>query len=317
MTVELLGTRDSGGATHPVVATPESGLFSFAPGNGCYLLLPHDPPGWRFTNPRFDEFPKSTPGYTAPLGQPRTGKLDQGIAHLSEGAFRYIAMGDSIAWNWNSCGYASSFWYSKQVQSRIACASPSSAITLDQAAVKGSTRTISSGRRGRQQQQRLPALATQPQLVTISMVGNDLLDVEPSAIPTQSETNKMVAELIDARQNLQEAISTLVAGLPGADISLNTLYDNLAYSCYSRQTSVTHLKWIPILDRILRDLAWGQARRVSVNEVAAEFAHENQAGPASGSTARSAATSSRRTTFTRTTAGTRSCGRRFGRRTAG
>ena len=277
VTVDLFGTRDTGGATHPSLTTPASGVFSFSPGNGCYLLFPHDPPGWRFTNPRSDDFPKTTPGYTFPVGQPRFGKLDQAITHLSAGPFQYISMGDSIAWNWNSCLYTSSFWYSAQVQSRIACASPSFPITLDQAAVKGQYTDDLLVDDTADHNNVFRAIEAQPQLVTISMVGNDLLDVEPSASPTQAEINKMVAELLDARQNLQEALSSLVSEVPGADISLNTLYDNLAYSCLSRQTSAIHLKWIPILDRILRDLAWGQARRVSVNEVAADFAHENQA----------------------------------------
>src|SRR6185436_7258727 len=60
------------------------------------------------------------------------------------------------------------------------------------------------------------------------------------------------------------------------DIALNSLYDNLAYNCYTADSSAFHRQWLPIVNRILRELAWGQMRRASINEVAAEFAHEDQ-----------------------------------------
>src|SRR5262249_55116848 len=87
---------------------------------------------------------------------------------------------------------------------------------------------------------------------------------------------RSVDEMLDSRQNLQEAISVLVSQIPGVDVTLNTLYDDLAYNCYASDTTPFHRQWLPIVNRILRDLAWGQSRRKSVNEVAAEFAHEDQ-----------------------------------------
>src|SRR6185436_419462 len=60
------------------------------------------------------------------------------------------------------------------------------------------------------------------------------------------------------------------------DISLISLYDNLAYNCYTADSTAFHRQWLPIVNRILRELAWGQTRRASINEVAAEFAHEDQ-----------------------------------------
>ena len=89
--------------------------------------------------------------------------------------------------------------------------------------------------------------------------------------------------MLDSRRNLQEAVSALISEVPQADVALNTLYDNLAYNVYASPTSTFHRQWLPIVDRIVRDLAWGQTRRASINEVAAEFGHDDQgnASPAS------------------------------------
>src|SRR4030095_14399727 len=125
-------------------------------------------------------------------------------------------------------------------------------------------------------------LETQPHLITISAIGNDMLDVDPPANPTQADVNKTVAEILDARQNLQETLSVLTSQIPSADIVLNSLYDNLAYNCSTGNSTSFHRAWLPIVDRILRDLAWGQARRVTINEMAAEFAHEDQVGGCTG-----------------------------------
>jgi hypothetical protein len=57
---------------------------------------------------------------------------------------------------------------------------------------------------------------------------------------------------------------------------LNSLYDNLAYNCYTADSSAFHRQWLPIVNRVLRELAWGQTRRASINEVAAELSHEDQ-----------------------------------------
>jgi SdrD B-like protein/GDSL-like lipase/acylhydrolase family protein len=282
VSIRLVGRQDAGPALDATAPTAADGTFSFAPGNGCYLLGPADPVGWRMSVSRADGFPVSTPGYTDPEGQPRFSKLDQGIGHLLAGPFRITAMGDSIARNFNICGYPSAFWYTTQVQSRMACAVPTAAFSLDQAAVLGEhtddllvddTANLNNVFR---------VVEAQPQLITLSMIGNDLLDVDPTGTPTPAQVNKAVAEILDSRQNLQEALSVMTNRIPGADIVLNSLYDNLAYSCSTGGTSPFHQTWLPIVDRILRDLAWGQTRRVSINEVAAEFAHEDQTGACGG-----------------------------------
>src|SRR5262245_52332032 len=87
--VHLYGKPTSGTAIDLVTPTDPNGLFQFAPGNGCYVLSPDDPPGWRFSGSRSDGFPSSTPGYTAPVGQPRFSKLDLGIPNLRTGSLRF------------------------------------------------------------------------------------------------------------------------------------------------------------------------------------------------------------------------------------
>src|SRR5215831_11183005 len=135
--VRLTGRRDAGSSFDVTLATASDGSFVFSPGRGCYLLSPADPDGWRMSVSRSDGFPSSTPGYIDPVGQPRFSKLDQGVAHLLAGPFWITAMGDSIARNFNVCSFPSAFWYTTQVQSRMACAVPTAAFSLDQAAVLG------------------------------------------------------------------------------------------------------------------------------------------------------------------------------------
>jgi lysophospholipase L1-like esterase len=280
--VGLFGETNGGFSFDQIVATATDGFFSFSPGNGCYLIDLPDPPGWRMSPPRWDRVPDSAPGYSLPVGEPRFAALAQGAGHLRAGALRYASMGDSIAWNFNVCSYPEQFWYGRQVRSRLACTAPAAAVTLDEAAVKGEhtddllvddTSDLNNVFR---------IAEAGPDLITLSMIGNDLLDVDVSGTPTQVEVNRAVAEILDARRNLQEALSYVVTELPAADIAVNTLYDNLAYGCPSPATSPFHLDWVPIMDQILRDLAWGQARRVGILEVAAEFGQEGLSGTCSG-----------------------------------
>ena len=281
--VELLGTRDAGGAFDQTATTAPDGAYSLAPGAGCYLLAPQDPVGWRLTTARADRSPEGAPGYTFPVGRPRVGKLDGALDRLRAGSLRYTSMGDSIAWNWNVCGYPESFWYSKQVRARLACAAPGAAVTLDSAAVKGEHTDDLLVDDIADLNNVFRVLEVRPELVTISMIGNDLLGVDAGNNPTQADTNRAVVEVLDARANLQEAVSAMIAEIDDLDVSLNTLYDNLTYRCYDGvRTTSFHRNWLPIINHSLRELAWGQARRVSVNEVAAEFAQEDQNSACTG-----------------------------------
>ncbi len=205
------GRGDPSGGWRP----PESGLFSFAPGNGCYLLfrtIRRDGASpirvsTSSRNRRRDTRPRSgSRAWASSTRGSRTLRRRLQV-HLHGGQHR-------LELELVRLRFILLVQQAGPVPDRLR-----EPLVRDhprpggrQGGVHGrslgttrpTTTTTSSG-----------ALATQPQLVTISMVGNDLLDVEPSAIPTQSETNKMVAELIDARQNLQEAISALVARAAG------------------------------------------------------------------------------------------------------
>ncbi len=284
--VRLYGTRDTGGGVDLTMSTAADGSFLFTPGEGCYLVEPVVPPDWRVAPARADRFPSSSPGYTHPVGMPRFGALTQGIANMQASAWRSTAMGDSIAVNFSVCDLEADFDYSRELNARLACAAgPGVAFSLDEAAVK------------RRHTDDLLVLdpnslnnvkpfigpgGVKPQLISISMIGNDLLDVDPGGTPTQAQTNRAAEEILDARMNLQEAISTLVAEVLGADILLNTLYDNEAWNCATGNATQFHRQWLPIVNAVLRDLAWGQARRVVVNEVAADFAAEDLLGVCTG-----------------------------------
>ena len=280
--VRLYGQRDAGGTFDTTVTTGADGVFTFSPGDGCYLVQIIDPPDRRRTPGRSDERAQGTPGYTHPVGVRRFGGAPELLDQLVAGALRYTSMGDSIAWNWNSCFDTSSFWYSKQVRDRLRCVSPSGQVDLDEAAIKGEdTDDLLVDEQG-EMNNVFRVIEAQSNLVTISMVGNDLLDDEPASDPpTQAETNRFAAELVDSRQNLQEALSSLISEIPGSTVELNTLYDNLADDCASSQP---HREWLPVLARMLRDVAWGQARRVTNAEVFAEFSHEDLAGGCTGFT---------------------------------
>lgn len=272
--VRVAGQRDAGGAFDQSAPTAADGSFLFSPGNGCYLVDLDDPAGWRRTIARTDEIAEGTPGYARPAGVRRVAGGMELLETLFGGSVRYTSMGDSIAWNWNSCFDTSSFWYSQQVRDRLRCVAPAASVNLDQAAVKGE-HTDHLLIDDADLNNVFRVIDAQSRLVTISIVGNDLLNAEPGANPTPAETNRAVAEILDSRRNLQEILSSLVAGIPGATIELNTLYDNLADRCATSNSDPFHREWVPLVNHLLRELAWGQARRVTSAEVFLEFAHED------------------------------------------
>jgi lysophospholipase L1-like esterase len=280
ISVRLFGTPSAGGSLDQSIATASDGGFSFTPGDGCYLLAPWDPPGWRPTLSRRDVYAQTTPGYSFPVGQPRLTKLDQAITNLSLGQLRYSALGDSIARNFNILCGSSTFWYSRQLRARLACVAPLATIpSVDEAAVLGEHTDDLLVDESNDLNNVFRLIEIQPQLVSLSMIGNDLLDVDPGDGGSQQDVNRAVAEVLDARQNLQEALSAIVSEVPHADIVLNTLYDNEAHSC---NPTDFHRSWLPVVNAILRDLAWGQTRRVSIAEIAAEFGRLDQTGACTG-----------------------------------
>lgn len=267
----LIGQRDTGGAFDQTATTGSTGTFTFSPGNGCYLFDVVDPAGWRRTLGRTDELASGSPGYTAPVGVRRWGGTNTLLGHLAAGQVRMTALGDSIAVNFNICLDTPTFYYETQVRDRLRCVAPAATVTLDQSAISGehSDDLLVDEADGNNV---FRTIERQPQLVTISIIGNDLLDNDPADNASQAEKNAAAAELIDSRQNLQETLSALTAEIPGADIELNTLYDNLAYACSTR---VYRREWIPILQQVLRELAWGQVRRATNAEVYVEYAHQD------------------------------------------
>jgi lysophospholipase L1-like esterase len=272
--VRLYGQRDAGGTFDQSSGTDASGGFAFTPGDGCYLLAIEDPPGWRRTLARFDDLPEGSSGYQRPIGLRRFGGTPRLLDRLLDGPVLYSSMGDSIAYNWNNCFDTSDFFYSREVRDRLRCVSPSGDVSLDEAAIKGEHTDDLLVDEGGETNNVFRVIESGAELVTISMIGNDLLNDEPDDGASQDEINRAIAEMLDSRQNLQEALSALVSELPGAVIELNTLYDNLAWNCDS---SEFHVEWLPIVNRMLREVAWGQARRVTNAEVFAEFAHQDQA----------------------------------------
>jgi lysophospholipase L1-like esterase len=282
--VQVFGQTDSGGTVDQIVLTAGDGRYELSPGAGCYLLAPAAPEGWRLGPARSDTVVEGSSGYVAPVGLPRFSKLDQALDHLRAGALRYSALGDSIATNFNWCEFGNffgSFNYSEDYRDRLQCIAPAATVTLDEDAIKGEhTDDLLVEDGGANNVFRVLSVA--PELVSISMIGNDILDVDEENA-TQEQINVAIEELLDSRQNLQEALSSMLAEIPDLDITLNSLYDNLAEDCYlGTPTTSFHREWVPILNQMLRDLAWGQVRRVSVNEAAAELAIEDLSGNCSG-----------------------------------
>jgi len=253
--VGLFGALTNGTPVDRTDVTGSDGRFSFQAAAGCYLIDVADPAGWRRGPATERRVEAATPDYLFPVGLARWGKLDRGVGHLRGGALLYAAAGDSIAWNFNVCGYDESFWYSSQVRSRLACAAPGADVLLVKAAVKDEHTDDLLVDDHDDQNNVFRLLELGPDLITLSMIGNDMLGVDATGALSPEQTERMVSEVLDARQNLQEVLSVLVSELPDADIALNTLYDNLAYDCAGRPTSELHRTWLPIVNRILRDLA--------------------------------------------------------------
>ena len=135
--IRLFGTADAGGGVDQSLTTDGGGNYQFSVNDGCYLLAPDDAPGWRLSQTREDGRPEGSAGYDFPVGLPRFSKLDHAIDRLQSGSYRYTAIGDSIAWNFNICFYPESFWYSKRFRERLACVAPGTTVSLDQGAIKG------------------------------------------------------------------------------------------------------------------------------------------------------------------------------------
>ena len=250
--------------------TDAAGAYSFAGvANGQYTLTILRPDSVRGTFPQRTADPAPVPNL--PFGRSRFSLMDRLGPTLWQrragGQFRHIGLGDSIAFGFNLCGsITGSGGYLEPTTARLNASSGAN-VVLDKQAVLGhetpdllipGTDPDSSGR----ENDVFYVIDEQPDLVTVSIGGNDFLGAEDSGDAA------IAAALVAARQNLQEILSALVTGVPQADFEINTVYDN------HEGEDATHNAWAGIWNQMLREAAWAQRRRVTIAEVYPEYAHD-------------------------------------------
>jgi len=247
------------GADDTTVTTAADGSFTFTVTTGRRYVLDLDPGGGlrlSFQDPGAD--PDPIPDW--PQGRRRPGELDRLASNLRASStaapLLHVALGDSIAYGFNLCDspggandYVTPFTarldaVNEALLSKLAVLGHETRDLLDPAGAG----TI------------FDAIAAGAQLVTISIGGNDFL-------ADDGDTARTAANLVNARRNLQEILSTLVTELPDCDVVLNTVYDN------EGGDDAFHNTWGPIWNQALRDVAWGQRRRVGIAEVWPDYEH--------------------------------------------
>jgi lysophospholipase L1-like esterase len=254
------------GGFDQTIATATDGRYSFIVTNGLKYVLEAVPGSdWRLAFQDLGADPDPIPD--RPQGRRRPGLADFLVGHLrasTPGApLLHVALGDSIAYGFNLCdSTGGKNDYVRPLTTDKLDRAGSAAISK-QAVLGYETRDLlDPGGSGTI----FDAIALAPQLVTISIGGNDFLSDDGNHART-------AANLIAARQNLQELLSTLLTELPDCDVILNTVYDN------EGGADAFHNEWGVVWDQVLRDVAWGQRRRVAIAEVWPDYEHED---PASG-----------------------------------
>lgn len=275
-----------GAGGESVAMSGADGMFSVAVATGCRgvfldLAVEPDPAtgllgaAWR----RVEADSATCPANGSdPIGRTRYGFARHLRDRMLDPSYLYIQLGDSIAAGVSVCIFTDSD-YSPEVAAELDCLGPGS-ITRNNRGVGGwhSEDLLTPMDGGSPNAQYIPnVVAANPDLVTISIGGNDFLNTEPGSAgqnyPFQpADLQASLQELIHTRRTVQEILSTLVSQLPNADVDINTVYDNLASSC---NTTDFHAAMPPLWNQMLRHLAWGQVRPVNVAEVAPEFAHED------------------------------------------
>jgi hypothetical protein len=276
VSVLLLGTTSLGAPVDLSVLTGPDGSFSFSPGDGTYVVEVVDPEGYRPTSTRSDSLSQGSAGFEHPVGLPRHAAHLGAAGALRGGDLDLVAMGDSIAVNFNFlCAAQGDYWYSLRVGDRLQDAAPAASVGVQGAAVKGehSDDLLVDDSNDLNNVFRVMDLTDPPELVTLSIIGNDLLNDDPPSGAGQPEENRAAAEVIDSRQNIQEYLATLTTALPEAGLVVHTLYDNLAWRCGPGDTTSFHVEWMPVINQMMRDLTFGQARPAAVAETAEEYAH--------------------------------------------
>jgi lysophospholipase L1-like esterase len=249
-----------GGAVDVQTASAADGTWSFSVASGLEFVLDVQPgPDWRESFQDLGADADPIPDW--PQGRRRPGASGFLVGNLraatTSAPLLHVALGDSIAYGFNLCDSTSGQNdYVTPLTDRLGRASAKATLTKlavlgqetkDLLAASG-TGTIHD------------AISAGAQLVSISIGGNDYLNDDGNTALT-------AANLVGARQNLQEILSTLESELPASDVVLNTVYDNKGGG------NAFHNTWGPIWDQALRDVAWGQVRRVCIAEIFPDYAH--------------------------------------------
>ncbi len=213
-----------------------------------------------------------------PVGRLRMGLARNLRARMQDPSYLYIQLGDSIAAGVSVCIFLDTD-YSPEVAAELDCLGPGT-VTRSNRAVGGwhSEDLLTPMDGASVNNQYIPrVVAADPDLVTLSIGGNDFLNTEPNAAGQRypfvaADLQRSLQELIHTRRTTQEILSVLTTQLPGADIEINSVYDNLAPAC---ATTDFHAAAPPMWNQMLRHLAWGQVRPALVGEVEPEFAHQD------------------------------------------
>jgi hypothetical protein len=250
----------SDGAVDLLTTTAGDGSYSFSVGSGLDLLLDVQPgPGWRESFLDLGGDPDPIPDW--PQGRRRPGAANSLVDHLraatSTVPFVHVALGDSIAYGFNLCD--SPFGANDYVTPLTARLDQAAIhAVLNKLAVPGyeTTDLLLPGQSGNV----FDAIGAGAHLVSISICGNDFLNDDGNGPLT-------AANIVSARQNLQEILATLETELPDADVVLNTIYDN------EGGADPFHNLWGPVWNQMGRDVAWGQMRRVCIAEIWPDYDH--------------------------------------------
>ncbi len=246
------------------VASGADGRFSFAATAGLQYVLDVAPgAAWRLSFQDLGADPDPIPAW--PQGRRRPGFAEGLVARLRASTpgspLVHVALGDSIGYGFNLCDSPGG---------KNDYVTPLTTVKLDRA---GSATLQKLPELGYETADLLnpaqpgtiyDAIAAGAQLVTLSIGGNDFLADDGNHAAT-------AANLVAARQNLQELLSTLESELPDAAIVLNTVYDN------ESGLDAFHNEWAGVWNQALRDVTWGQRRRVAIAEVWPDYEHEDPA----------------------------------------
>jgi len=261
VTVTLFG---QGGNTDQSTTSAADGSFAFSVPTGYPYVLGVTPPaGMRLAYQDIGGDPHPIPDW--PKGRRRPGTLLQMVPNLRAATaalpFLHAGLGDSIAFGFNLCdSIGGGNGYLAPLTARLDQAS-AGAVLAKLAVVGYETRDLlDPGNTGTV----YDAAGLSADLVSISIGGNDYLNNDGNEALT-------AANLVAARQNLQEILSTLVSQLPNGETILNTVYDN------EGGANAFHNRWGPIWNQMLRDVAFGQRRPVGIAEVWPDYDHQDPA----------------------------------------